>query len=90
MNLYSYEKVNAQRRQELQHEMAEARLGRSARSPQANPNLGRRIVGNVGKSLVSLGTKLERVDPRNELAPLAESRGRGTALSFQYPRTGQR
>ncbi|HEU5229199.1 MAG TPA: hypothetical protein VFU49_15390 [Ktedonobacteraceae bacterium] len=76
MNLYSYEKVCEQRRQELQHEMEEARLGMSAQQHQANPNLGRRIIGNVGKSLVSLGTKLERVDPRNELMPLAESGGR--------------
>lgn len=65
MNLYTYEKILAQRRQELLHEMEEIQLGQSATRHQAS--LGQRIVGNVGKSLVSLGTRLERVDPRNEL-----------------------
>ena len=69
MNLYTYEKIAAQRRQELQHEMEEIRLGQSMSRDHPEPALGRRIVGNIGKSLVSLGTKLERVDPRNELAP---------------------
>jgi len=69
MNLYTYEKVLAERRQELQYEMAEIRRAQIATRHQAN--LGQRIVGNVGKSLVSLGTRLERVDPRNELVSRA-------------------
>ncbi|HZO72708.1 MAG TPA: hypothetical protein VFB60_10940 [Ktedonobacteraceae bacterium] len=71
MNLYTYEKIAAQRRRELQQEMEEIQLGQSVPHDHAEPTLGRRIVGNIGKSLVSLGTKLERVDPRNELAPPA-------------------
>lgn len=68
MNLYTYEKIAAQRRQELQHEMEEIRLGQSVLHDHPEPALGRRIVGNIGKSLVSLGTRLERVDPRNKMA----------------------
>ncbi len=88
MNLYTYEKISARRRQELQREVEEIRLGRSAPRNHSHSTLGRRIIGNVGKALVSLGTKLERVDPCNELASPVS--GRVPSLSFQYPQTGQK
>lgn len=79
MNLDTREKIVAQRRQELLHEMEMTRLVKNA--TRNHPTLGRRIVGNVGKSLVSLGTKLEQVDPRNQLLPASSTRRGGPSLS---------
>ena len=64
MNFYihHYDKLAAEHRQELQHEMEQRRL--LAGLP--HHNVARRAAGRLGVLLVALGTRLDELDQRGE------------------------
>ena len=63
-NLFFQEHLLAERSQEIEREITQSHLVNHL--TQQRRNLGRRMVGNVGRSLVSLGTFLEQVDSCDE------------------------
>lgn len=57
--LYIQERLSAERRQELVHEMELTRL---VAHSHHQSSLGRRVIGKMGTFLVTVGTKLERFE----------------------------
>ncbi len=70
-NLFFQEHFLAERCQEIEREIAHSHLVNHL--TLQHRNLGRRLVGNVGRSLVSLGTFLEQVDSGDEHLPFSSA-----------------
>jgi len=70
MNYYLYDKIRAHRYQELDQEMANARMLRHM--PRRN-GVGRRAIGGLGVALVAVGFKLQQIDYSRQPHPTLSS-----------------
>jgi hypothetical protein len=60
-NTYLYERLAAERHQDIQREIAYRRI--LADLPPGQHNIARHVISRFGALLVVLGTRLERVEP---------------------------
>jgi hypothetical protein len=62
-NAYLYDKLCEERRQTLQHEMAQRRM---LTGIIRRKGMGRGVIGRLGVALVAVGTRLEQFDHHSE------------------------
>ena len=62
-NAYLYDKLCEERRQTLQHEMAQRRM---LAGIIRRKDMGRGVIGRLGVALVAVGTRLEQFDHHSE------------------------